>query len=77
MKNVKVTVEIPANVDRLIRGLCALDGTDREAWYQDLLLDGLTGFLNSAEFIDWKGVARKFQLNKSLPSLDRTMFGEV
>ena len=73
--HVSIQVRVPENVDRLIRELCKLDGTDITGFYQRTLLDGLAGYLNCDPLLDSRGLAEIHGLH-ILRGLDPSMFGE-
>ena len=75
-EKVKVTVEVPQVVDKLVRDLCKIDGTTREVFYTNVLCEGIAGTLNAGELLDLEGVAKRYKLNENLNGLDPSMFGE-
>jgi len=73
--NISIKVEVPANVDRLIRELCKLDGDDVTEFYTHQLLDGLAGWLNTEELFNLKGLAKIHGLHV-LKGLDPSTYGK-
>ena len=71
-----VKVEVPENVDRLIREFCTLDGSDVTEFYQEKLLDNLQAFFNAGDLFDLKGLARIHGLHEAFDNLDRSMYGK-
>ena len=71
----KIQVSVPENVDRLVKELCRLDGSNIEEFYQDMFLDGLRAYLDTGELFNLEGLARIHRLHEVFSNLDESMYG--
>lgn len=74
-KMVEIKIQVPENVDRLIREICKLDGSNVTEFYEEQLHMSLAGWLNNDEFFNTKRLAKIHGLH-ALEGLDPSMYGE-
>jgi len=77
-KMIEIKIKVPENLDRLIRELSKMDGTDVTEFYQDQLLESLSGQFNTGQLFNLEGLAENYDLHTALKGkgLDESMYGK-
>ena len=74
--NISVKIEVPENVDRLMREICRLDGGNLSEFYQYIFLDALRAYFDTGELFNLEGLAKIHGLHEAFHNIDTCLYGK-